>query len=173
MIKEFITGKLGNTRTQSVVPNIVKILDLAREQSIPIIYVTDSHTPSIDNEFKVWGPHAEANSEGAEIIPELTPKKGDVHLKKRRYSAFFETGLNALLHELKIDTLILIGVLTNICVQHSAADAYYRDYKIIILEDCVNALSDEEQKTSLGYMKRMYNAEITTLENLSFKVRVN
>ena len=57
--------------------------------------------------------------------------------------------------------VVLTGVLTNICIQHTAADAYFRGYKITVPGDCVDALTDADQAESLAFMKRMYGAEVT------------
>jgi nicotinamidase-related amidase len=69
--------------------------------------------------------------------------------------------LDELLREFKVEAVILTGVLTNICIQHTAADAYFRGYKITVPRDCVDALTDAEQADSLAFMKRMYGAEVT------------
>ena len=161
MIREFVTGRLGGPHAQGVVPGIKRLVDAARRFGSPVIYVTDAHLPGVDHEFEIWGSHAVAGSPEAEMVPELEPEESDQHLYKRRYSAFYATGLDALLRELKVDTVILTGVLTNICIQHTAADAYFRRYKVVVPTDCVNALTPEEQETSLAFMKRMYNAMLT------------
>ncbi|HEX9915110.1 MAG TPA: isochorismatase family cysteine hydrolase [Candidatus Bathyarchaeia archaeon] len=166
LIEEFVTGRLGNQRARAVVPRVRRLLDAARGVGVKVVYVTDAHLPGIDNEFEVWGAHAEAGTPGARIVPELKPTSGDIHLHKRRYSAFYATGLDELLRELKIEAVILTGVLTNICVQHTAADAFYRGYKVIVPEDCVDALTNEEQADSLAYMKRMYGAEVAGSDKL-------
>jgi nicotinamidase-related amidase len=166
LIKEFVTGRLGNPRAQAVVPRVKRLLDAAHEAGSKVVYVTDAHLPGLDLEFKIWGAHAEAGTPGAEIVSELEPVPGDYHLYKRRYSAFYATGLDELLRELKIEAVILTGVLTNICIQHTAADAYYRGYKVIVPEDCVDALTNKEQADSLAYMKRMYGAEVTDSDKL-------
>jgi len=161
LIQEFVTGRLGNPRAQAIVPRVKTILDVARRKGLKIIHVTDAHIPGVDTEFEVWGSHAEAGTPGAEIVPELAPQKSDFHLHKRRYSAFYATGLDELLRELNVKELIVAGVLTNICIQHTAADAYFRGYKVTVPRDLVDALTDEEQEDSLAFMKRMYGAEIT------------
>jgi nicotinamidase-related amidase len=166
LINDFVTGKLGNPRAQAIIPNVSRLVNAARIKNIAIIYITDAHLHGIDLEFEVWGSHAEAGTLGAEIVPELEPLKGDFHLYKRRYSAFYATGLDALLRELEIDTIVLTGVLTNICIQHTAADAFFRGYNIIVPFDCVEALNDDEQKTSMEFMKRMYNIEVTDSEKI-------
>ncbi|HUV33826.1 MAG TPA: isochorismatase family cysteine hydrolase [Candidatus Desulfaltia sp.] len=166
LIQEFVTGRLGNPRAQAVVPRVKTLLDAARRKGYRIIHVTDAHIPGVDAEFEVWGSHAEAGTPGAEIVPELAPQKGDFHLHKRRYSAFYATGLDELLRELNVKKLIVAGVLTNICIQHTAADAYFRGYKVTVPRDLVDALTDEEQEDSLAFMKRMYGAEATDSKTL-------
>lgn len=166
LINDFVTGELGNPRAEAVVPKVLRLLSMARDNGIPVTYVTDAHLPGIDHEFEVWGRHAEAGTPGSEIVPELKPLKNEYHLYKRRYSAFFATGLDTLLRELKVDTVILTGVLTNICIQHTAADAFFRGYKIRVPTDCVDALSDDEQAHSLDFMKRMYNVDLTDSETI-------
>lgn len=161
MIREFVTGRLGGAHAQAVVPNIRRLVEAARRGGSPVVYVTDAHLMGVDHEFDVWGSHAVAGSPEAEMVPALAPATGDHRLYKRRYSAFYATGLDALLRELKVDTVVLTGVLTDICIQHTAADAFYRGYRVVVPTDCVNALTPEEQETSLVYMKRMYDAVLT------------
>jgi nicotinamidase-related amidase len=162
LINDFVTGKFGNPRAQAVVLRTKELLQAVRSKRIRVIYVTDAHLPGIDQEFEVWGTHAEKGSEGAEVVPELEPMENEIHLYKRRYSAFYATGLDAILRELKIKELVLAGVLTNICIQHTAADAFFRGYQVIIPVDCVDSLTDEGQEYSLNYIDKMYNADITT-----------
>lgn len=158
MIKEFVTGRLGGAHAQAVVPNIKRLAETARRGGSPVVYVTDAHLMGVDHEFDVWGSHAVAGSPEAEMVPTLAPMKGDHRLYKRRYSAFYATGLDALLRDLEVDTVVLTGVLTNVCIQHTAADAFYRGYRIVVPTDCVNALTPEEQDASLAFMRRMYDA---------------
>ncbi len=161
MIGEFVTGRLGGAHAEAVLPCIVRLVEAARRGGSPVVYVTDAHLEGVDREFDVWGSHAVAGSPEAEIVPELEPGMGDHRLYKRRYSAFYATGLDALLRELGVEAVVLTGVLTNICIQHTAADAFYRGYRVIVPTDCVNALTPGEQEASLSYMKRMYGAELT------------
>lgn len=166
MIREFVTDRLGGPHAQGVVPCIERLVDAARRSGSPVVYITDAHLPGVDHEFEVWGSHAVAGSPEAEMVPELEPEEGDHRLYKRRYSAFYATGLDALLRELGIRTVVLTGVLTNICVQHTAADAYFRGYSVVMPTDCVNALTPEEQETSLAFMARMYGAELTDSDSV-------
>jgi len=166
VINDFVSGVLGSERAAKIVPNITRLLHHARDVGVPVVYVTDAHLPEGDREFDIWPSHAIEGSEGAKVVDTLRPEEGDHHVKKRRYSGFYATGLDALLRELGVDTLVLTGLVTNICVQHTAADAFFRGYRVIVPWDCVEAPTEEAQKTSLGYMEQMYGAEITSSEAL-------
>ena len=161
MVNDFVTGVFKNERAEKIIPNVMQLLNFARENKIPFVYVNDAHLPNVDVEFDVWPQHAVAGTWGAQVVDELKPEKGDFVLQKRRYSAFQGTGLDQLLRELKVDTLILTGVVTDICIQHTAADAFFRGYKIIVPEDCVEAINEQTQKAALEYLKRVYGSKIT------------
>nr|MDO8134922.1 isochorismatase family protein [Candidatus Njordarchaeum guaymaensis] len=60
MINDFVTGVFKSERAKKIIPNIKALLDHARKQKIPVIYVTDAHLPNADPEFDVWGSHAVA-----------------------------------------------------------------------------------------------------------------
>jgi len=172
MINDFVTGVFKNERATKIVPNIQRLLEFARKQHVSIVYATDAHLPNLDPEFEVWGPHAVRGSWGAEIIDELKPEKGDFRVLKRKYSAFQGTDLDMLLRELTIDTLILTGVVTDICIQHTAADAFFRGYKIIVPQDCVEAIDAPTQKAAIKFLKKAYGCEITTTNELMRKVDI-
>ena len=165
VINDFVSGELGSERAAAIVPNVERLLRHARQIGVPVIYVTDAHLPG-DKEFDVWPRHAEEGTDGARVVEEIRPEEGDHHLLKRRYSCFYATGLDALLRELGVETLVLTGLVTNICIQHTAADAFFRGYRLVVPRDCVEAPSDEEQEASLSYMEEMYGAEIAMSDTL-------
>lgn len=166
MLNDFVTGKLGNERVKSVIEPIRRLLERARAAGVPVIYVGDAHLPS-DPEIAIWGPHAMKGTKEAETIPELAPQSGDTVLEKRTYSAFYETGLDLLLRSLGVDTVVITGLHTNICCQHTAADAFTHGYRIVVPEDCVNAFTEEEHREGLAYLRRVYGATITSSEELA------
>lgn len=166
MINDFVTGVFKSERAVKIVPNIKRLLKFARKQGVPIVYATDAHLPNVDPEFEVWGPHAIKGSWGAEIIDELKPEKGDFRVLKRKYSAFQGTDLDMLLRELKIYTLILTGVVTDICIQHTAADAFFRGYRVIVPQDCVEAVDAPTQNAAIKFLRKAYGAQITTTKEL-------
>jgi len=146
---------------RGIIPNIKMILEEARNRKVPIIYVCDSHLP-MDGEFKIWPRHAVEGSEGAKIYDEIGPKPEDYIVKKRRYSGFFQTDLDLLLRELKIDRLFITGLLTNVCVLFTAIDAYMRGYDTIILSDATASLTDKDQEYFINYIRNTLKLKTVT-----------
>ena len=163
MLNDFVKegAPLEVPETRKVIPNIYRKVSKAREQGIPIIYVCDRHRE--DNpefKLKIWPPHAIAGTEGAEVVEELRPLKGDYTVTKENYSGFFQTELDSLLKRLKINHLILTGCVTNICILYTAADAMMRGYKITVPSDCIAGLNEEDHDFAIRQMKTILRAEI-------------
>ena len=67
--------------------------------------------------------------------------KEDYIFQKCRYRAFLRTYLNMFPRELKANTWALIDLVTNVCIQNTAADAFFRGHQVTVLEDCVEAVA--------------------------------
>ena len=159
-------GPLRVERAERIIPKLKALLEWAREKGVPVIYACDAHRKGVDAELALWGDHAIEGTWGAQVVDELKPRDGDFVVKKRRYSAFFGTDLDLLLRELGVRKLILTGLVTNVCVQHTAADAFFRGYELVVVRDCCEALSAEDHERALDYMRSVYGAEIRTSEEL-------
>jgi ureidoacrylate peracid hydrolase len=72
-----------------------------------------------------------------EIIPELKPNEQDIVLYKTRYSGFYQTALDETLKRLAVRHLVVVGCTTSICVESTVRDAMFRDYRCVVLRDCV------------------------------------
>jgi len=166
MLKDFVIGSLKCDRSLKIVPNIKNLAEACRAKGIPVIYSNDLHLKGIDKELDIWGEHAIEGTEGAEVIPELKPKNGDYVVPKRRYSGFFATGLDLLLRELNVDEVILTGLHANLCVRHTAADAYFRNYRITVPEDGVEALSQKEYDEGIKYLRKFYGTRMVKTAEL-------
>ena len=92
-----------------------------------------------------------AGSPMRELWPELKTAPGDARVTKNRYSALIgkSSDLKKLLAEKGIDTLLIAGTKTNVCVECTARDAMMLDYKVVLLSDCTAALSDDEHLATL------------------------
>ena len=167
MLNDFVTGSLKCDRAQRIIPPLMKLIKEARKNNIPVIYSNDAHIRGIDHELKLWGDHAIAGTEGAKVIPELEPEEGDYTVPKRRYSGFYGTDLEMLLRELNTDTVILTGMHAHMCVRHTAADAYYRGYSIIVPTDGVDSFTEEDYQAGLKYLREVYGAVITDVDTIT------
>lgn len=161
MLNDFIEeeGSLVVPGARRIVPTVKRILDAAREQEAPVIYITDSHRED-DKEFQYWPPHAISDTWGGDVIDELEPHEGDYVVPKRRYSAFFGTDLDLLLRELDVRRLYLTGVLTNICVYATALDASMRNYEVTVVKDAVASLSEKTDKFIFQQLNEVMQAQL-------------
>lgn len=144
--------------------NAARLADAARKVGMPVIFANDAHIPGLDRELALWGNHGIAGTPEAQTAPQLKQQEGDFVVEKRRYSAFFQTGLRLLLDELGVKTLICCGMDTNICVRHTAADAYYNNYEIIVVDDATATFLVGNQEEGLEYMKVCYAAAVISTD---------
>ena len=177
MLNDFIKGSLRCERALRIIPNIRTLLDVARNNQIPIFYCVDEHLPTDSYELDLWGPHAMKGTVGQQIIEELKPFKDDIVITKRTYSAFDRTELDRALAKVYdgkgVDTIIITGVHTHICGKHTSYDAFTRGLKIIIAEDGVEAFSEEDHLSGLGYIKKVYGADIKKIDKIIDLLVVN
>lgn len=158
MINDFVTGKLGNENAEAIIPDLKAFLREVKKSNMPRIFVQDSHEED-DPELSHWGEHAMKRKEESETIPELEGLSSQ-KLNKRFYDAFHKTKLQNVLEKNDIDEVVLTGVATNICVQNTAAGAFYRGFKIVVLSDCTAAASIEDHENALDYMENIFGAEV-------------
>lgn len=144
--------------------NSARLARAARAARVPVIFANDAHIPGLDKELALWGEHGIAGSPDAKTSPQLNQQEGDFVIEKRRYSAFFQTGLRLLLDELGVDTLICCGMDTNICVRHTVADAYFNNFATIVVEDATATFLVGDQAEGLSYMRTCYGSEIITTD---------
>ncbi|MBQ1502101.1 MAG: cysteine hydrolase [Firmicutes bacterium] len=166
MLNDFVTGALKCDRGQAIVPKTAELLDGCRAKGVPVIFCNDAHIKGIDHELKLWGDHAIIGTPGAEVIPELHLCDKDYVVPKRRYSGFFHTDLDLLLTELGVDTVIVTGLHTHMCVRHTSADAYQLGYDIIVAKDATNSFTEEDYEYGLKYLKEVYGAEISDTDTI-------
>lgn len=127
------------------------VIEAARKLDVPVIWIHDEHRRNMrhEREWHKRSPHGLEGSWGAEIISELGALDSDIHVIKRRYSAFFQTDLDLTLKDMKIEQLIVFGVVTNICVRSTVHDAFFIGYDAVVPEDCCAATGAREQESSL------------------------
>ena len=125
-----------SVHVRRILPSVQRLITMARTRTYPVIFAHDSYLP---DDFVFRGkikPHSIQGTEGAEIMDELSPEPAELVLPKRRFSAFFGTGLTQTLKGWGVDTLIIAGVATHVCVLMTAMDGICHDFRVIVLKDC-------------------------------------
>ncbi len=163
------SGKLYAKGAERIIEPIKGLVDKARRAGALIIYTQDWHIKG-DPEFKIWGEHAVAGSWGAEIVEELKPGEDDVVVRKPSYDAFYSTFLDHVLRAKGIATLILTGLLGNVCVHCTAVGAAVRGYKLVIPVDAIFTMNEFDHIASLRFMNEILKAVLTTSGDLEFEV---
>lgn len=141
-------------RAREVVPALKRRIEEARAGGVPVVYVVDEHEPD-DPDLDAWGTHAVKGTSGTAVWDEIAPQSGDRIVKKPSYSAFYESDLTNVLDELKVDTLVLTGCLTEIGVMATATDAMQQGFAIEVPADSQAGSCVELEMAALGVMNVM------------------
>jgi len=123
---------------QPVLRNILRVIQSCRQKNIPVIFTQHGHTePDSDGGIlgEWWGELIIGGTEDWKFLSEIKIEPRDKVLPKKRYSAFFETDLDTTLRSRGIQDLIISGVMTNLCCETTARDAFMRDYRVFFLID--------------------------------------
>lgn len=158
-------GSLSVADARKTVPAIAHLRDLASAHGMLVVYTQDWHGAD-DPEFALWGPHAVSGTWGAEIIPELAPTSRDLVIRKLRYDGFYGTPLEHELTRQRIETLIVTGTVSNICVLHTAGSAALRWLRIIVPIDAVSALAEFDQQAALRQIAFLYHGTLTRSDGI-------
>ncbi|AOZ94303.1 cysteine hydrolase family protein [Paenibacillus crassostreae] len=116
-------------------------------------------------ESKLFPPHNIRGTQGRALYGELANvyqrNMDSIYwMDKSRYSAFCGTNLDILLKERGITKVHLIGVCTDICVLHTAVDAYNKGYAITVFEDAVASFNPQGHEWALAHFKGSLGAEV-------------
>jgi len=133
-------------------------IDKARATGIPVIFIQEVHRPDmVDFGRELDGSEdvhcLENNTHTAIAAQQLGFRPDDYLIRKRRYSAFFGTDLEILLRGLKVDTLLLCGGLTDVCVHYTFVDGHQSDYFCRVIEDCVAGSGETAHEHALRAME--------------------
>lgn len=146
-----------------------RVLDVFRAKKLPVIQIKECHRPDMVDFGRELdgseGIHCVENRPENDYAKLTYPIEGEYLISKRRYSAFFGTDLEILLKGLRVDTLYLIGGLTDVCIHYTAVDAHQNDYHIRVVTDAVAGSDKEAHDGALRAIKYLQrDALITTAD---------
>ena len=150
-------------KAHGVLDNANAVIAKARAKNMPIIFVRVGFSP----DYREWPESSPlfgaAKKFGAlqlgtwatEVHESLNKTDEDFLVTKHRVSAFYATSLEAILRTLKVDTILLGGVATDLVVQSTAREAHDRDYRVVVLEDICGAGSEEDHTSALRVLAKI------------------
>ena len=151
--------------------NARPVIDKARDCAIPVIFIQEIHRADlVDLGRELDGDediHCLDNNPNTDIAAqEMDFRPDDYLIQKRRYSAFFGTDLEILLRGLKVDTLLLCGGLTNVCVHYTFVDGHQSDYFCRVIEDAVAGSSLDAHDAALKAMEYLQKGAVRSSDEV-------
>ncbi len=137
---------------ETILHQVASVINACRTAGIRVLFTRHGHADSVKDGGRLvpwWGQAIHCNSPGWQLIASLSPQPGEVVIEKNRYSAFFQTKLDDVLHQWGVEDVIICGLLTNCCCETTARDAFMRDYRVFFLSDATAAVAEELHIASL------------------------
>lgn len=123
---------------ENVIGPVQSLIEAGRKFNCLIVYTLDRHRVGLpDFEQKHLPVHGLEGDLNADYFEGFGPAVGsnlEIEIVKRRYSAFFGTDLAMTLRECGIETTIICGVKTNVCVRATSQDAFAHGFKVVVAE---------------------------------------
>jgi ureidoacrylate peracid hydrolase len=152
------TGAAAHAVQQGVVPNVMRVLDAARAAGAAVfhnrIVVYPGRGVGGDNApiFRMLGPESlKVGSWGASAVEGTGPVGDEIVIDRIRMSAFNGTPLDIMLRNLGTTTVVVVGVWTNMAVEHTARDAADHGYRVVVVTDATSSINAEWQEAALGF----------------------
>lgn len=165
-------GYYNQVTSKSLILNINKVIDRARVEKIPVIFVKIGYSekyyecPTRSKLLEVAKKERRLllNTWATEFHAELNRNADDITITKNRISPFYGTNLDLILARQNIKTLILTGVSTEFVVLSAAREAHDRDYGVLVIEDAVVAIDDEAHQAAINTIRK--TADLTSTNAL-------
>lgn len=169
-------GKIGldwSTSGDAIGP-VGRLLEAARAAAAPVYFTRYSLNQDYSDAgllLEVW-PAIEGTgglvrgSWDAEVVDELEPGEDETVIDKTRYSAFYDTDLLERLRADGVETLIVCGVTTNVCVESTVRDAFFRDIRVVVPSDGTAAVTPELHEGALDGFRYGFG-QVATVDEIA------
>ena len=150
-LQEYFRGIIG-----PILDNLKRISNAARQAGVPLFFTRHGHESAEKSGVlgQWWSDLIITGSDNASFLPELEVREDDTVIPKATYSAFYDTALETKLKEQGIEDVVVGGVLTKLCCETTARDAFVRNYRVFFLADGTSTVSEA--------------FHLATLKNLSY-----
>jgi len=164
---EAVSGK------NHLLSHLNQLLDFAHDKGVTVIYTPITFQPGYpeagEEPYGIMAPVAQSGgfisgTRGAEISNLLHRSESDLVVEKHHINAFEDTNLEGTLKERGIDTVVLAGLLTDICVASTMRAAYDKGFVVYTIPDATATLDKEKQKSAIDFQYLFFSKPITTRE---------
>jgi len=168
-------GALYVPSSAAIVDNVKRLAQACRDHDVPVLYAVHAHRRDrsdmgLTGRYRepIWQREALIEGTGGvELHPELRPHPQDIVFYKQRHDAFYGTELELITRQLKLETLIVAGTVTQVCCEATVRAAFYRDLVPIVVTDGVAPLplpdvgfgafsAEEAQRFTLSKLGAIY-----------------
>lgn len=168
MVKDFTdpNGLVFYPQNREILPKIKTVLEECRKEDVLVIFLRHSYRKNkFDKNLINMRPNCIEGTGGDEIDESLlVDEEKDYVIKKRRYSGFFGTDLDLVLRENNIENVIITGTKTNCCIRATVTDAYYLNYNVYVVSDCVATNDEIVNQVHLTDIKKYFGHVVTSEE---------
>lgn len=145
------------TYLKPVLPKVKRLIGICRGVGIPVIYTRFVLRPDYADAgiYAMWRPRAKESKTGVagtwdvDIHKDIAPQPNDYIVNKQRASAFYNTNMEIILRGLQAEAVLVCGVTTEVCVESTVRDAFFRDYWVVVVKDAVAAADPQRHEGSL------------------------
>lgn len=159
----------------AMVPRLERFLDAARAAGVLVVFIQTTHDATTNS--PAWlarrgdpvpgAPTPVATCAtgtwGADFY-RVAPQPGEPVVVKHRYSAFAGTNLDVVLRSAGIDSLLLTGVSTNVCVESTLRDGLFAEYRVTLVEDCAASSEPEAHAATVANVEQYFGVVATSEE---------
>lgn len=152
---------------EPLLPALAALLGRAREGRLPVVYTQHGHDDPSEDAGMLgawWSEHIVVGTPGWALLPEVGPAPGERVVRKKRYNAFHGTDLDEHLRAAGVTDLAIAGVMTNLCCETTARDAFVRDYRVFFLADGTATADTALQRASLRNLAYGFATILTCAE---------
>jgi nicotinamidase-related amidase len=154
---------------RDMLPAVEHVLISARRAGLPIVWTQSDHSapysgillkkfPIIREDRALW-----RGDKSFELYADMAqPIDGEYRLVKHKYDAFFETDLDAILRNQKVETVIIVGTATNVCCESTARSAFFRDYQVVVVSDATATFDMNMHEASLATINTFFGRVMTS-----------
>lgn len=151
------------TFATAAVDRLVRFIDAARAAGTRVIYARNHYDPVYVSETQKarlkrvgWDiPYCRQGTWGADFY-KVSPSPDEVIVTKHRFDAFYGTDLEVVLRANKVQSLMFAGVATNVCVESTLRSAFFRDFEVVVLEDCCASRNARMHEATLDNVRQFF-----------------